>query len=96
MLRNPQRASASADVITGHERRAIKAVVYRARQDLRYESISEPSARAGRVLVKVKYAGVCHTDFNEYANGPDVASLRKRVSRNHSHASQTEDCAPML
>jgi threonine dehydrogenase-like Zn-dependent dehydrogenase len=52
----------------------MKALVYRARQDLRYESISEPSPRAGQVLVKVKYAGVCNTDFNEYANGPIFVS----------------------
>jgi threonine dehydrogenase-like Zn-dependent dehydrogenase len=52
----------------------MKALVYRARQDLRYESISEPSPRAGQVLVKVKYAGMCHTDFNEYANGPIFVS----------------------
>jgi (R,R)-butanediol dehydrogenase/meso-butanediol dehydrogenase/diacetyl reductase len=52
----------------------MKALVYHGRQDLRYQSVPKPSPRPGEVLVKVKYAGMCHTDFNEYANGPIFVS----------------------
>jgi (R,R)-butanediol dehydrogenase/meso-butanediol dehydrogenase/diacetyl reductase len=49
----------------------MKALVYHGQKDVRYESIVEPSDVGPReVRLKVKYAGLCHTDFNEYLNGP--------------------------
>jgi (R,R)-butanediol dehydrogenase/meso-butanediol dehydrogenase/diacetyl reductase len=49
----------------------MKAIVYHGRKDVRYEDWPEPG-RLGpsEVRVQVKYAGICHTDFNEYAHGP--------------------------
>ena len=49
----------------------MKALVYHGRKDIRYESVAEPSAVGPQdVRLKVKYAGLCHTDYNEYLNGP--------------------------
>lgn len=53
----------------------MNAIVYYGRKDLRYQRFPEPSPAADEVLVKVKYAGMCHTDFNEYENGPIFASV---------------------
>src|ERR1041385_5820185 len=49
----------------------MKALVYHGQKDVRYENISEPSELGPKeVRLKVKYAGLCHTDFNEYLRGP--------------------------
>ena len=48
----------------------MKAIVYHGRKDLRYEDFPDPSFAPNEVIVKVKYAGMCHTDFNEVENGP--------------------------
>jgi (R,R)-butanediol dehydrogenase/meso-butanediol dehydrogenase/diacetyl reductase len=53
----------------------MNALVYYGRKDLRYERFPEPSPAPDEVLVKVKYAGMCHTDFNEYENGPIFTSV---------------------
>ena len=48
----------------------MKALVYYGRRDLRYEDFPEPRLEPGDVRVKVKASGLCHTDYNEYVNGP--------------------------
>jgi (R,R)-butanediol dehydrogenase/meso-butanediol dehydrogenase/diacetyl reductase len=53
----------------------MKALVYYGRRDLRYENFPDPSPAPDEVIVKVKYAGMCHTDFNEYENGPIFTSV---------------------
>ncbi|MEW5977363.1 MAG: 2,3-butanediol dehydrogenase [Acidobacteriota bacterium] len=49
----------------------MKALVYHGRKDVRYEDV-ELENRVGShdVRLRVKAAGLCHTDFNEYAHGP--------------------------
>ncbi len=41
----------------------MKAGVVHAREDLRYEEIEKPKAEPGKVLVKVKYTGICGSDI---------------------------------
>lgn len=41
----------------------MKAGVVHAQGDIRYEDISKPEATAGRVLIKVKYTGICGSDI---------------------------------
>ena len=41
----------------------MKAGVLHAREDLRYEDIEKPIPKAGEVLVKVKYTGICGSDI---------------------------------
>lgn len=40
----------------------MKAGVVHAREDIRYEDIEQPKPRAGQVLIKVKYTGICGSD----------------------------------
>src|SRR5437899_552856 len=48
----------------------MKALVLHGNLDLRYEDFPEPKLTAGDVRLQVKSSGLCHTDFNEYLNGP--------------------------
>ena len=48
----------------------MKALVFHGREDLRYQDLPEPVPGPHEVLIKVKSSGLCHTDFNEYRNGP--------------------------
>jgi (R,R)-butanediol dehydrogenase/meso-butanediol dehydrogenase/diacetyl reductase len=48
----------------------MKAIVLHGRKDLRYEDFPEPTLMPGEVRLRVKASGLCHTDFNEYLNGP--------------------------
>jgi (R,R)-butanediol dehydrogenase/meso-butanediol dehydrogenase/diacetyl reductase len=48
----------------------MKALVFHGRRDIRYEDFPEPHVTHGDVRVRVRAAGLCHTDFNEYLNGP--------------------------
>ena len=41
----------------------MKAGVVHAKNDIRYEDIEKPVAEAGRVVVKVKYTGICGSDI---------------------------------
>jgi (R,R)-butanediol dehydrogenase/meso-butanediol dehydrogenase/diacetyl reductase len=48
----------------------MKALVYHGTRDLRYQDFPDPHASTGEVLLRIKASGLCHTDFNEYINGP--------------------------
>jgi (R,R)-butanediol dehydrogenase / meso-butanediol dehydrogenase / diacetyl reductase len=54
----------------------MKALVYYGTRDLRYEDFPEPQMRAGEVRLRVKCSALCHTDFNEYVNGPLYVSAK--------------------
>ena len=40
----------------------MKAGVVHAREDIRFEDIEKPVPKAGQVLIKVKYTGICGSD----------------------------------
>ena len=48
----------------------MKALVYYGTKDLRYEEFPESQLKRSEVRIQVKLSAICHTDFNEYANGP--------------------------
>jgi (R,R)-butanediol dehydrogenase/meso-butanediol dehydrogenase/diacetyl reductase len=48
----------------------MKAVVWHAQRDMRMEDIPEPAVGPEDVKIRVKYAGICHTDVFEYLYGP--------------------------
>jgi (R,R)-butanediol dehydrogenase/meso-butanediol dehydrogenase/diacetyl reductase len=48
----------------------MKALVYHGRKDLRFEDFPQQRPKPGEVRLRVRYSGLCHTDFNEYLNGP--------------------------
>jgi (R,R)-butanediol dehydrogenase / meso-butanediol dehydrogenase / diacetyl reductase len=48
----------------------MKALVYHGNLDLRYQDFADPQPGSGEVLLRVRNSGLCHTDFNEYINGP--------------------------
>src|SRR3990172_3688875 len=51
----------------------MRALVYYGRADVRYEDFPEPAQLGSReVRLRVNWAGICHTDFNEYQNGPII------------------------
>jgi (R,R)-butanediol dehydrogenase / meso-butanediol dehydrogenase / diacetyl reductase len=82
----------------------MKAIVYHGQKDLRYEDIPEPPLAPQEVMVKVKYAGMCHTDFNEYENGPIFMSTTShpRTGRKppmvlgHEFAGRVVDVGPQV
>ena len=55
----------------------MQALVYYGRKDIRLEDFPE-QARLGRgdVRLRVKFAALCHTDFNEYLHGPLYISTK--------------------
>ena len=61
----------------------MKALVYHGTRDLRYQDFADPHVKAGEVLLRIKCSGLCHTDFNEYINGPlyVAATPHKRTGR---------------
>ena len=61
----------------------MKALVYHGTKDLRYQDFADPQVNPGEVRLKVKCSGLCHTDFNEYVNGPlyVAATPHKRTGR---------------
>ena len=50
----------------------MKAAVWHAQRDMRLEDIPEPEVGPEDVKIKVKYAGICHTDVFEYLYGPQT------------------------
>lgn len=62
----------------------MKALVYHGRNDVRFENFPEAgSLGADEVRLRVKRAGICHTDYNEYRHGPIyvAASPHPRTGR---------------
>lgn len=66
----------------------MRALVYYGAKDLRYQDFPEPPLMAGEVRLQVKASGLCHTDFNEYLNGPLFVAAAP-------HA-RTGRCAPLV
>jgi (R,R)-butanediol dehydrogenase/meso-butanediol dehydrogenase/diacetyl reductase len=62
----------------------MRALVYHGRKDLRYEDFPDPSLAPGEVLLRVKSSGLCHTDFNEYLNGPLYAAATPHAKTGRS------------
>jgi (R,R)-butanediol dehydrogenase/meso-butanediol dehydrogenase/diacetyl reductase len=48
----------------------MRALVFYGRRKLKYENFPEPRITRGDVRIRVRSSGLCHTDFNEYLNGP--------------------------
>ena len=48
----------------------MKAIRWYGRKDLRYVDIPEPSVGSDQVKIKVRLAGICGSDLNEYQSGP--------------------------
>ena len=48
----------------------MKAVLWYKAKDIRIEQIEEPTVTAGRVKIKVAWAGICGSDLHEYVAGP--------------------------
>jgi hypothetical protein len=61
----------------------MKALVYHGTKDLRYQDFPDPQVNPGEVRLRIKCSGLCHTDFNEYVNGPlyVAATPHKRTGR---------------
>ena len=53
----------------------MKAGVLYAREDIRYEEVETPVPKAGEVLVKVKYSGICGSDVPR-VNGDGAHFIR--------------------
>lgn len=51
----------------------MRAIVYHGREDVRFESLPEPSPKAGEVKLRVLYNGICGSDLHEYYHGPLVS-----------------------
>ncbi len=62
----------------------MKALVYHGRKDLRFEDFPDQYPKPGEVRLRVKYSGLCHTDFNEYSNGPLYVSATPHHSTGRS------------
>jgi (R,R)-butanediol dehydrogenase/meso-butanediol dehydrogenase/diacetyl reductase len=62
----------------------MKALVYYGRKDLRFEDFPDQRPKPGEVRLRVKYSGLCHTDFNEYLNGPLYVSATPHHSTGRS------------
>lgn len=54
----------------------MKALVLHGKRDLRYQDFPVPPLGHGEVRLQVKASGLCHTDFNEYLNGPLYVSAK--------------------
>jgi (R,R)-butanediol dehydrogenase/meso-butanediol dehydrogenase/diacetyl reductase len=50
----------------------MKAAIWHAQRDMRMEDVPEPVLGPEDVKIRVKYAGVCHTDVFEYLYGPQT------------------------
>lgn len=53
----------------------MKALVYHGNKDLRFEDFPEPEVSERDVRIRIRASGLCHTDFNEYLNGPVYVSV---------------------
>ena len=69
----------------------MKAGVVHAKNDIRYEEIEKPKATAGKVLIKVKYTGICGSDVPRTARRATTrcASITVSSVRGSSAASRS-------
>lgn len=51
----------------------MRAVVFHGPGDMRYEMVPKPVPKEGEVCIKVKFAGICGSDVEEYKIGSDRA-----------------------
>ncbi|MCS7232672.1 MAG: galactitol-1-phosphate 5-dehydrogenase [Synergistetes bacterium] len=51
----------------------MRAVVFHGPGDMRYEMVPKPIPKEGEVCIKVKFAGICGSDVEEYKIGSDRA-----------------------
>ncbi|MET4231524.1 (R,R)-butanediol dehydrogenase/meso-butanediol dehydrogenase/diacetyl reductase [Bradyrhizobium sp. LA6.10] len=62
------------------EERAVKAVRYYGRKDIRVETVAEPKEMGtNQLLVKPLWTGICGTDLHEYIAGPIVTPAAPHV-----------------
>ncbi len=66
----------------------MRALVYYGPKDLRLQDFPEPPVLVGEVRLQVKASGLCHTDFNEYLNGPTFVAAVPHP--------RTGRCAPLV
>ena len=50
----------------------MKAGVVHGIEDIRYEDIETPKVEPGKVLVKIKYTGICGSDIHYWDAGEPV------------------------
>jgi len=50
----------------------MKAAVWYAKEDIRFEDYPEPEVQAGQVKVKIKQCGICGSDLHEFRSGPFI------------------------
>lgn len=68
----------------------MKAAVWHAQRDMKLEDISEPEVGPEDVKVKVKYAGICHTDVFEYLYGP-LTVFNPPIALGHEFSGHVEE-----
>lgn len=50
----------------------MKAAVWYAKEDIRFEDYPDPQLAAGQVKVKIKQCGICGSDLHEFRSGPFI------------------------
>lgn len=50
----------------------MKAAVWYAKEDIRFEDYPDPKVAAGQVKVKIKQCGICGSDLHEFRSGPFI------------------------
>ena len=50
----------------------MKAAVWYAKEDIRFEEYPDPKVAAGQVKVKIKQCGICGSDLHEFRSGPFI------------------------
>ena len=50
----------------------MKAAVWYAKEDIRFEDYPDPKVEAGQVKVKIKQCGICGSDLHEFRDGPFI------------------------
>jgi (R,R)-butanediol dehydrogenase/meso-butanediol dehydrogenase/diacetyl reductase len=54
----------------------MKAAVWYGKEDIRIESIPEPTVEAGQVKIRIEACGICGSDLHEYKSGPFIIPSR--------------------
>lgn len=69
----------------------MKAAVYHGKGDLRLETVVDPVAGPGEVLVEIAANGICGTDLHLLAHGPETAGVRPPFVLGHEFAGAVLD-----